>query len=490
MTSTIDNNSFDYTSGEIWTRNQFGYGIYEIRCKIPKGKGLWPAFWVYGDPDMNEIDFFEIYGDNVYEFNSNVHRDAHQDSAPEGCHEGHWTSNLTDWHVFKFIYEKDEITWIIDGNVKRVLYKHKFYGNQNPLSCYDNIHSWAFQESEPYPDGETEMNMILNMSIRSGDNAPNNNTQFPAVFEIDYVRYFRKREKSICACNYNLITYEQISNLPSKTHAIYKIETKENVNVNSGQNVSFNSDLIIINSGLTVQNGAEFSAFPSPCYKSTKVDEGITILDNNLLNNSFLIPCVNPEFTINVSNAQFYKVTIFKYIFNVPIIISTWESMISSNLLTIMNANNLFPGNYKVQLELVNCFQTLKKQFDVYIPDIECINVSTDDKLSNKILNNSSVDSNQLDYLSADNQNLNKEILIYPVPADNLIFINSNPSVEKINHVIIYDDFGRIAMNRYYENINQNEEINISQLEIGIYYVFCISDLKTEIKKNCCFLKN
>ncbi len=39
---------FDYTSGMIYSNYKFDYGMFEIKCKIPKGKGFWPAFWMAG----------------------------------------------------------------------------------------------------------------------------------------------------------------------------------------------------------------------------------------------------------------------------------------------------------------------------------------------------------------------------------------------------------------------------------------------------------
>ena len=58
-----------YTAG-VSTRNSFmyNYGYYECRCKLPKGQGLWSAFWLmnpnvgntdYTATDGAEIDIFE-----------------------------------------------------------------------------------------------------------------------------------------------------------------------------------------------------------------------------------------------------------------------------------------------------------------------------------------------------------------------------------------------------------------------------------------------
>ena len=35
-----------YTSGRIESNKAFKYGIFEMRAKLPKGRGIWPAFWL------------------------------------------------------------------------------------------------------------------------------------------------------------------------------------------------------------------------------------------------------------------------------------------------------------------------------------------------------------------------------------------------------------------------------------------------------------
>lgn len=41
--------SKEYTSGRLDTKGKFApvYGRFEIRAKLPDGKGLWPAHWQY-----------------------------------------------------------------------------------------------------------------------------------------------------------------------------------------------------------------------------------------------------------------------------------------------------------------------------------------------------------------------------------------------------------------------------------------------------------
>src|SRR6185295_13467249 len=44
-----DFGSQHYTSGRVDTRGKFSpvYGRFEIRARLPGGKGMWPAHWLY-----------------------------------------------------------------------------------------------------------------------------------------------------------------------------------------------------------------------------------------------------------------------------------------------------------------------------------------------------------------------------------------------------------------------------------------------------------
>src|SRR5437868_5259447 len=68
-------NGYDYTSGMISSHGkfEFQYGTMEIRCKIPRGRGLWPAFWALGSPPYAEIDVLEILGHEPNRVYMNLH---------------------------------------------------------------------------------------------------------------------------------------------------------------------------------------------------------------------------------------------------------------------------------------------------------------------------------------------------------------------------------------------------------------------------------
>lgn len=80
-----------YTSARMNTGAtfQFTYGRVEARVKVPKGNGLWPAFWMMGGdfltgrpwPYNGEIDIMEILGKDVKTAYSTVHAPAYNGAA-------------------------------------------------------------------------------------------------------------------------------------------------------------------------------------------------------------------------------------------------------------------------------------------------------------------------------------------------------------------------------------------------------------------------
>ena len=49
---TYYTDNFNYTSAEIDTKLPYHYGKFEMMCKLPYGKGFWPAFWLCNGPPI------------------------------------------------------------------------------------------------------------------------------------------------------------------------------------------------------------------------------------------------------------------------------------------------------------------------------------------------------------------------------------------------------------------------------------------------------
>ena len=166
----------DYLTSCIWSKQTFRYGYFEIRAKAPSGQGLWPAFWLFGQNQKDEIDFMEMKGERPNE----VHIDVH---CPDSCEKvftkpfglpknwGGWVKmdkKLTDEYVtYSGVWLPNSLTYYVNGV---------------PVSHYAG-------------DFDTPMNVIANMAVaRDGfafNPGPNAETKFPADYQVDYIRVWK-----------------------------------------------------------------------------------------------------------------------------------------------------------------------------------------------------------------------------------------------------------------------------------------------------------
>lgn len=112
-----------YTSGSVRTVQRTGYGYYEV-CAEPMNSAGSSAFWFTDTGVSNnatEIDVFEIGGKTRY-FNRKYNMNAHVWETPQEKRHwavgGVWDSpwNLADdFHVYGFDWNKDTLTWYVDG---------------------------------------------------------------------------------------------------------------------------------------------------------------------------------------------------------------------------------------------------------------------------------------------------------------------------------------------------------------------------------------
>ena len=159
-----------YTSGMISSLGHFAqeYGLFEIRARFPRGKGMWPAFWLLPVTKRwpPEIDVLEILGhepEKVY-FSTHwrdekrVHR--HQTGSFRG------PDFAADFHIFAAEWTPKEVIWYVDG-----VERHR---------------SSRGVPSEP-------MYLIANLAV-GGDwpGNPDATTPFPGFMDIDYIRVYRR----------------------------------------------------------------------------------------------------------------------------------------------------------------------------------------------------------------------------------------------------------------------------------------------------------
>ncbi len=179
---TTNREHAEYTSASLTTKGiaSWRYGRFEMRGRTDTRPGLWPAFWSLGVvgrwPDNGEIDIMEYYRDTLL---------ANLIWAGPGR-----TSSFTkrkpiasfadpDWarkfHVWQMDWDENRIVIRVDGEVL----------NDSVLDRAAN------------PDGKNGFrqahSIILNLAIGGTAGGNPAATEFPAQFEIDYVRIYQNR---------------------------------------------------------------------------------------------------------------------------------------------------------------------------------------------------------------------------------------------------------------------------------------------------------
>jgi len=170
--------SFDYTSGIIETRADkiaFRYGRFETRCRLPKGAGLWPAFWLWGGGGetgrAGEIDIFEIFDTSQPIFTTSVHN-----------------GNIEEWHTYAMEWDALAIRYFVDDKLIRTLPR---FTNKR-LSSRSVIPRGRHRRNPAFP-WEQWMVLRLNLAINPEEGQTvQDTTIFPAIMEVDYVRVYEK----------------------------------------------------------------------------------------------------------------------------------------------------------------------------------------------------------------------------------------------------------------------------------------------------------
>jgi len=165
-----------YTSARLLTADRFTqtYGRFEARIKVPRGQGIWPAFWMLGGtpwPDRGEIDIMENIGrepDRVY---GTLHGPGYSGgSAISSSYPLPGGQAFADaFHTFTVDWAPDSVTWYVDGIQ---------YARKTPADLGGN--RWVFDH--PFF-------MIMNVAVGGyWPGYPDASTTFPQQMLIDYVR--------------------------------------------------------------------------------------------------------------------------------------------------------------------------------------------------------------------------------------------------------------------------------------------------------------
>ena len=173
-----------YTSARLITKGKgdWLYGRFEIRAKLPTGRGTWPAIWMlptdweYGDwPKSGEIDIMENVGyvpdtivgsSHTEKYNHAIGTQKNAKIACPDCYKA--------FHVYALEWEEDEYRLYVDDQL--------YFTFKNEGTGYE---VWPYDK---------RFHILLNLAIGGnwGGQKGIDDSLFPHVFEIDYVRVYKK----------------------------------------------------------------------------------------------------------------------------------------------------------------------------------------------------------------------------------------------------------------------------------------------------------
>ena len=188
-------NGREWTSARMKSQYSadFLYGKFEMRAKLPEGRGLWPAFWMmpsdaeYGGwPYSGEMDIMENRGHEPQNVQGTIHfsrvavensTDPLSDRVFTGDEFTLETGSFFDsYHLFQFEWTDSTLTWSIDD-----------------IPYHTIRRSEVEAQAEVYPFNK-RFYFILNLAIGGnylGDAQPDETTPDRNVLLIDYVRAYQ-----------------------------------------------------------------------------------------------------------------------------------------------------------------------------------------------------------------------------------------------------------------------------------------------------------
>jgi beta-glucanase (GH16 family) len=177
--------SRNYTSARMKTRGKFSqtYGRFEARIKIPRGQGIWPAFWMLGDdvekdgwPACGEIDIMENIGKEPAMVHGTIHGPGYSGAGGIGGPYAFPADARVadDFHVFAVEWEPKAIRFYVDDHL---------YTTRTPADLPKGT-KWVYDH--PFF-------LLLNVAVGGGwPGNPDASTIFPQTMLVDYVRVYNR----------------------------------------------------------------------------------------------------------------------------------------------------------------------------------------------------------------------------------------------------------------------------------------------------------
>jgi beta-glucanase (GH16 family) len=178
-------NEHEYTSVRLVSRGKgdWTYGRFEIRAKLPAGRGTWPAIWMlptsgnYGSggwPDNGEIDIMEHVGYNP----GMIHGSTH-------CQAYYWKNHNQKTGTIK----------VPDAETEFHNYIMEWYPQEIKIFLDDSLYFTSKNEGTGWQvwPFDKPFHLLLNIAIGGawGGVQGIDTTIFPQRMDVDYVRVYK-----------------------------------------------------------------------------------------------------------------------------------------------------------------------------------------------------------------------------------------------------------------------------------------------------------
>lgn len=174
----------EYTSASLLTRGpqQWQYGRFEMRARIDTRPGLWPAFWTLGVegewPDNGEIDIMEYYRGMLLAnaaWGSGQRYKAKWDDSRKPLKTFDNPKWSEKFHVWRMDWDEQRIALYVDDQLLNEVDLEETYNPGHKKNPFRHPHY-----------------LILNLAVGGDNGGDPAATGFPARFEVDYVRVYRR----------------------------------------------------------------------------------------------------------------------------------------------------------------------------------------------------------------------------------------------------------------------------------------------------------
>lgn len=168
-----------YVSGVLTTEKSFSqlHGRFEVRAEVPEGQGLWSAFWLLPSFDswpegiavLPELDVMEHLGHQPNIFHTTLHTNQTGELTSHPYDHTESVSLSDDFHTYSAVWTANSVNWYLDGK---------------------------WRAAHPTPaDFTRPVHFLLNLAVGgTWPGPPDASTEFPAQFDVDYVRAYTRNE--------------------------------------------------------------------------------------------------------------------------------------------------------------------------------------------------------------------------------------------------------------------------------------------------------